>query len=185
MGNEKNDKRYDSAALEEVKAWAKAGAIALGTAIFINSAVVVNAIVPSPSMENTLMVGDRFFANRLAYVTEGPERFDVIVFKYPDDESKLFVKRVIGLPGETVEIVDGKVFIDESHEPLEEGYLKEPMNGSFGPFQVPEDSYFVMGDNRNHSNDSRMWDNKFVHKDKIVGKGLAVYLPLRHAGTIK
>ncbi len=169
---------------EEAKWWAKAGAFALGATIFINGAVVVNAKVPSSSMENTLVPGDRFFANRLAYKTENPKRFDVIVFKYPDDESKLFIKRIIGLPGEKVEVVDGKVYIDGSDFPLEESYIKEPMEGSFGPYEVPEDCYFVMGDNRNNSNDSRMWENSSVHRDKIVGKGLIIYWPPSHAGTI-
>ena len=78
-------------------------------AFLLGHFVYINARVPSGSMEETIMTGDRVFGNRLAYIKDDPERFDIVIFKYPDDPSQLFVKRVIGLPGETVNIVDGKV----------------------------------------------------------------------------
>ena len=87
--------------------------------LIVNNFLLINARVPSESMEKTIMTGDRFFGNRLAYLFDDPERFDIVVFKYPDDESQLFVKRVIGLPGETVEIKDGKVYINGSETPLD------------------------------------------------------------------
>ena len=93
-----------------------------------------------------------------------PQRFDIIIFRYPDDERQLFIKRIIGLPGETVEIRDGKIYLNGSDEPLEDVQTKETMVGSFGPYTVPENSYFVMGDNRNDSKDSRYWTNTFVTK---------------------
>ena len=80
-------------------------------AFLLGHFVYINARVPSGSMEETIMTGDRVFGNRLAYIKDDPERFDIVIFKYPDDPSQLFVKRVIGLPGETVNIVDGKVYI--------------------------------------------------------------------------
>lgn len=83
----------------------------------------INARVPSGSMEQTIMTGDRVFGNRLAYKNKEPERFDIVIFKYPDDPSQLFVKRVIGLPGETVNIVDGKVYINDSEEPLDDSFF--------------------------------------------------------------
>lgn len=159
--------------------------LAAGTVIFIlNRTVLVNALVPSESMENTIMTGERLIGFRLAYLKQDPQRYDIVIFKYPDDESQLFVKRVIGLPGETVEIRNGNVYIDGSDTPLDSSFCKEAMVGDFGPYTVPEDSYFVMGDNRNNSLDSRYWKNTFVSRDKIVGKAVFRYWPFSKIGTI-
>ena len=106
-----------------------------------------------------------------------PERFDIVIFKYPDDESQLFIKRVIGLPGETVEIKDGKVYIDGSETALDDSFIPEKMQGSFGPYTVPDNCYFMLGDNRNDSKDSRFWKNTFVRFDQIVGKAVVRYYP--------
>lgn len=152
------------------------GAVIL--AFLIDTFVIVNAKIPSGSMENTIMTGDRVFGNRLAYKFSDPKRFDIIIFKYPDDESQLFIKRIIGLPGETVEIHDGNIYINGSDTPLEDVDIKEPMEGSFGPYTVPEGCYFVMGDNRNNSRDSRYWENTFVSEDEILGKAVLRYWPL-------
>ena len=96
----------------------------------------------------------------------------------PDDEKQLFIKRIIGLPGETVEIHDGQIFIDGSKTPLKDVTTKEFMQGSFGPYTVPDNCYFVMGDNRNNSKDSRYWEHTFVTDDEIVGKAFLRYWPL-------
>lgn len=145
--------------------------------LIVNNFLLINARVPSESMENTIMTGDRFFGNRLAYLFDDPERFDIVVFKYPDDESQLFVKRVIGLPGETVEIKDGKVYINGSQTPLDDSFTPETPTGDYGPYVVPEGSYFMLGDNRNHSGDSRFWKQPYVEKEKIVGKAIFRYFP--------
>ena len=78
----------------------------------MNKLVYINAVIPSESMQNTIMKGDRVLGNRLAYIKDDPERYDIVIFKYPDDPSKIFIKRVIGLPGETVTVKDGKIYID-------------------------------------------------------------------------
>ncbi len=145
--------------------------------LIVNNFLLINARVPSESMEKTIMTGDRFFGNRLAYLFDDPERFDIVVFKYPDDESQLFVKRVIGLPGETVEIKDGKVYINGSETPLDDSFTPEPPTGDYGPYVVPDGSYFMLGDNRNHSGDSRFWKQPYVEKEKIVGKAIFRYFP--------
>lgn len=163
---------------KELFQWAAILVIAVALALFINTFLIVNAQIPSGSMENTIMTGDRVFGNRLAYTFKDPERFDIIIFKYPDDESQLFIKRIIGLPGETVEIRDGHIYINGSDTPLEDVETKEPMEGSFGPYTVPEGCYFVMGDNRNNSRDSRYWANTFVTEDEILGKAVFRYWPL-------
>ena len=149
--------------------WILTFAIAVVIALCVNHFVLVNAEIPSGSMENTIMTGDRVFGNRLSYTFSEPERFDIIIFRYPDDESQLFIKRIIGLPGETVEIHNGQIFIDGSAAPLEDVETKEFMHGSFGPYTVPDNCYFVMGDNRNNSKDSRYWEHTFVTKDEIIG----------------
>lgn len=145
--------------------------------LIINNFLLINARVPSESMEETIMTGDRFFGNRLAYLFENPERYDIVVFKYPDDERQLFVKRVIGLPGETVEIKEGKVYINGSEKPLDDSFIPETPTGDYGPYVVPEGSYFMLGDNRNHSGDSRFWKQPYVEKNKIVGKAILRYFP--------
>lgn len=157
----------------------------------INNIVLINAKIPSESMENTIMTGDRIFGYRLAYGLnidlfgqeinkkfKDPQRFDIIIFKYPDDESQLFIKRIIGLPGEKVQIINGKVYINDSETSLDDSFVAEVPRGNFGPYEVPEDSYFVMGDNRNHSRDSRYWKtSNFVTYDEIVGKAVVRYYP--------
>ena len=162
--------------------------IVVAVVLVINNVVLINAKIPFESMEKTVMTGDRLFGFRLAYginldlfgnqiskKISDPKRDDIVIFKYPDDESQLFIKRVIGLPGETVEIKDGKVYIDGVEK--EEDFLPEPMRGSFGPYTVPENCYFMMGDNRNNSKDSRYWKNTFVRFDQIVGKAVLRYYP--------
>ncbi len=124
--------------------------IVVAVVLVINNVVLINAKIPSPSMEKTIMTGDRIFGFRLAYginldlfgheiskKVKDPERFDIVIFKYPDDERQLFIKRVIGLPGETVEIKDGKVYIDGSETALDDSFIPEKMKGSFGPYTVP------------------------------------------------
>ena len=108
----------------------------------------------------------------------------VVIFKYPDDERQNYVKRIIGLPGETVEIKDGTVYVTQTNGKtiqLRDDFVTycTPV-GDYGPYKVPEDSYFMMGDNRNDSEDSRFWNHKFVKKKKIVGKVVFCYYPSIH-----
>ena len=177
-------KRRNSTTSELIQ-WLIAILVAFIIALFVDNFLIVNAQIPSGSMENTIMTGDRVVGNRLSYLTKDPERYDVIIFKYPDDESQLFIKRIIGLPGETVEIRDGHIYIDGSSAPLEDVETKEYMVGNYGPYTVPEGCYFVMGDNRNDSKDSRYWINPYVSKDKILGKAVFRYWPITEMKTIK
>ena len=168
---------------EELISWIKTIVLAVLIALFINFVLIVNATVPTGSMENTIMTKDRVVALRMSYLFSDPERGDVVIFKYPDDETMLYVKRVIGLPGDTVEIKDGSVYINGSEEPLEEDYIRETTEGDYGPYEVPEGCYFMMGDNRNNSLDSRFWNNKFVEEDKILGK--VVFKYYKKPGLVK
>ncbi len=154
----------------EIIGWMKTLITAAILAGAINSFLIVNAQVPTGSMENTIMAGDRVVALRTAYWFDEPEQGDVAIFKYPDDPTgeTLYVKRVIGEPGDTVVIKDGDVYVNE--ELMDEPYIREKTIGSYGPFLVPEDCYFMMGDNRNHSLDSRFWTNTFVEEEEMLGK---------------
>ena len=92
----------------EIMEWVLILEVAIVIAVVVNMFLIVNAVIPSASMETTIMTGDRIFGNRLAYKNRNPERGDIVIFKFPDDESQLFIKRVIGLPGETLEVRDGR-----------------------------------------------------------------------------
>lgn len=166
----------------EILEWIIVIEAAVILAVVLNMFLIVNAVIPTASMEPTIMTGSRIFGNRLAYLKEGPERGDIVIFKFPDDESQLFIKRVIGMPGDTVEMIDGKIYINGSSTPLDEPYIKVEPYGDYGPVTVPDDSYFMMGDNRNCSADSRYWHQPFVYKDKILGEAAFEYYP--HLGKI-
>ena len=118
MTNHTDTEKKKGSFLKELLQWAAAIALAAAVAIIADNFLIVNAQIPSGSMEDTIMPGDRIIGNRLSYTFSDPQRFDVIIFRYPDDESQLFIKRIIGLPGETVEIIDGRIYIDGSDEPL-------------------------------------------------------------------
>jgi len=128
--------------------------------------VLINAEVPSESMENMIEPGDRLFGFRLAYTFGEPDRFDVVIFRYPVDESQNYIKRVIGLPGETVEIQNGKIYIDHASVPLREPYLPEQWTDDNDGyvFHVPNDCYLMLGDNRNISSDARFWANNALQE---------------------
>ena len=143
------------------------------------------AIVTSGSMEATLQINDRILVDHRRSLHHNWERGNIVFFETPDAwggaDDQLLVKRVIGLPGETVELRSGTVYIN--NKPLNEPYLKEkPTNDSLAPQQIPQNEYWVMGDNRNNSDDSR--NNGPVTDDLIVGRGLRVIWPLGDAGTL-
>ncbi|MCL2664949.1 MAG: signal peptidase I [Defluviitaleaceae bacterium] len=177
--NESHKEYLKNEMIKEALSWGKIILFAVIFALFLNNFVIVNASVPTGSMEDTIMIGDRIVAFRLSYLLDGPKRFDIVVFRYPEDESKLYVKRVIGLPGETIEIKNGKVYVNGGAVPLPDGFIKDPPNGEWGPFYVPEGRYFMLGDNRDTSADSRKWEDgyQYVERSKILGKVIFRYFP--------
>lgn len=187
----KEERRAKNPTFYAVMDWVVVIVIALAAALFINFFVIVNSTVPSGSMERTIMTNSRMIGLRFSYWFEKPDRGDIIVFHYPDDPKQIFVKRIIGLPGETVEMIDGITYIDGVA--LEEDYINpdywerpiEGKNYNCGPFTVPEGHYFAMGDNRGNSHDSRFWTNHFIAKKAIIGKAVYCYWPTKYAGVLK
>ena len=165
--------------VHEIISYAFILAAAFILASLANHYLIVNARIPSGSMIPTITEGNRIIGSRLSYLSSDPKRGDIVVFYYPDDEKEMFIKRIIGLPGETIYIENGTVYIDG--QALDESdYLTVETHGISGPFTIPDDCYFMMGDNRNNSNDSRYWNNHFVHRDKIIAKALFCYFPTIH-----
>lgn len=183
--NEEDDEKIDWK--KEAKSFAWTILVTALIVFVLKNYVIINAEVPTGSMENTILPGDNILGYRLAYLNEGPERGDVIFFPFPDNEEQKYVKRVIGLPGEKVTILEGKIYINDSEVPLEEPYLKEEWTKGTGPyvFEIPEDSYLCLGDNRNRSADAREWNNPYVAKEKIIGKAIFTYFPFDRWGFVE
>ena len=178
-----------------VREYGEAIVIAILLALVIRTLVVQAFTIPSGSMMDTLLVGDYILVNKFLYGPEipftavrlpglrSPHRGDIIVFKYPQDEKRDFIKRIVATPGETVQIRANDVYVDGRR--LEEPYTKHTGPGpahagtycgyAYGcePTTVPADSYFVMGDNRDNSQDSRYWG--FVRRDRLKGKAFLIY----------
>ena len=150
-------------------------AAALLFGMLLNKYMIANAQVPTSSMETTVMAGDRILVNRLSYIFGEPQRGDIVTFIYPDDGKTLYLKRIIGLPGETISGKEGVIYIDG--EPLKDDFTEEVSYDNFGPYTVPKGSYFMMGDNRTDSWDSRYWTHKFVKLEDIIGKAEVSYFP--------
>jgi signal peptidase I len=144
---------------------------------FIRNEIVQAFVFPTGSMQATLLPGDHVLVDKSAYRSASPQRHDVVVFEYPEDADKDYVKRIVGLPGETIELKDGVVFINGETvlEPF--AVLNTSWSASrgrnYGPFVIPERAYFVMGDNRDHSHDSRHWGP--VDVEKIYGRVRTIY----------
>ena len=136
--------------------------------------VVQAFYIPSTSMEPTLKPGDRILVNKFIYNFRDPKHQEIIVFNYPLDPQRKFVKRVIATPGDKVRIKGGNVFVNGKE--LNEDYLLEPSYLDFSTVKVPENNYFVLGDNRNNSKDSRYWG--FVPEKNIVGHPFIIFWPL-------
>ena len=170
--------------------------IAVTLALFVRTWVVQAFKIPTGSMENNLLIGDHLLVNKFVFApapaalekailpVDVVERRDIVVFKYPDQPDRDFIKRVIGLPGETIELRNKKVYVNGN--PLDEPYVHflEAAHGSsevtsfdvrerYGPVTVPAGQYFVMGDNRDNSQDSRYWG--FLPRHYIKGKALMIY----------
>lgn len=155
--------------------------IAILFVVLIRHFIIGIYYIPSGSMIPTLNLNDQVIVTKLSYKIHDPERGDIIVFKYPVNErnglkKQEYVKRVIGLPGDILEIKNNKVYINNTQ--LSEPYLaKDTDMPDYGPVKIPDQQYFMMGDNRNHSNDSRYWG--MVERKYLIGKAQLIYFPFK------
>ena len=162
--------------------WIMPVVIALLIVIFLNKFIFILVTVPTGSMEETIMPGDRLYVNEL-FDIKNAKRGDILVFKSDELDEKRLVKRLIGLPGDMVEVkADGTVFVNE--EKLEEPYATQAVTDS-RIFNVPENSYLFLGDNRPISYDARYWENPYINEEKIIGKAIFRFFPFSRIGKIK
>lgn len=162
-------------------------AIALTLALLIRTFIAEPRLIPSESMYPTLHIGDRLVVEKVSYRFHPPETGDIVVFQTPPelqrrgyDKNQAFIKRIIGKPGEVISVANGKVYLNG--QPLQEDYIAEPPNQPFPTVKIPEDEFFVMGDNRNDSNDSRYWG--FLPQQNLIGRATFRFWPLDRIGLI-
>lgn len=163
-------------------------AIAIALAILIRLFVAEPRYIPSDSMEPTLMIGDRLVVEKVSYRLHPPQAGDVIVFEPPSQfqtqfgylPDKAFIKRIIGTPGDTIQVKNGLVY--RNGQPLQEDYIAEPPAYQMGAVQVPAANFFVMGDNRNNSNDSHVWG--FLPQQNIIGRAIFRFFPWQRFGQL-
>lgn len=186
-----------------VREWTETIVVAVLLALVIRAFVIEVFLIPSGSMEPTLYphfgskflfvigregredwLSDRVIVNKFIYRFREPRRFEVIVFKFPytppGEEQKNYIKRIIGLPGETILVKNGSIFINGKL--LAENHPMMPDNANYGPMEIPSGNYFVMGDNRPNSADSRYWG--FLPKEKIAGPAFVVIWPPQRIGMV-
>lgn len=159
--------------------------IALILALLVRTYVAEPRFIPSDSMVPTLEIGDRLVVEKVSYRFHEPEFGDIVVFDPPPQlqeqgysKDQAFIKRIIGKPGQTVEVKNGRVFLD--NQPLQESYIAEAPKYTLKPVQIPEGNFFVMGDNRNNSNDSHVWG--FLPQENILGKAWFRFYPFDRVG---
>ena len=160
--------------------------VVLGVTFLIITFVGQRTHVSGESMKNTLDHGDQLIVDKITYRFRDPERFDIIVFPFHYKENTYYIKRIIGLPGETVQIADGTIYING--QVLEESYGREIMQDpgiAAEPITLGEDEYFVLGDNRNQSSDSRDPSVGLIHRDEIIGRAWLRIWPLNSFGILK
>ena len=161
--------------------------IALVIAVTVRAFIVEPRFIPSGSMLPTLQLGDRVVVEKVSYRFQPIHRGDIIVFRTPPqlelfgyDPKQAFIKRVIAEPGQSVAVHDGVVYLDE--KPLEEDFISAPPEYEMQTLAVPPNNYFVMGDNRNNSNDSHIWG--FVPEQNVIGHAIAKFWPINRFGTL-
>lgn len=173
--NDNEDGGKGNKFVREVCSWIMVFAGAFLVAYILSNFVIVNARVPSGSMVSTINIGDKVIGFRLSYTFSDPKRGDIVMFNAPDKENTIYIKRIIGIPGDKIVISDNQLYING--ELQDEPYVKKGWNRNGGTteYVVPEGEYFMMGDNRDNSSDSRVWGT--VKKKDIIAKAIFRYYP--------
>ena len=172
----------ETSTTSEIKDWIVSIVVAVALAMFIRTFIVELYVVDGPSMRPTLESEERLVVNKFIYRFRPPEKGEVLIFQYPRDPSRDFIKRVIATPGDTIEIREGRVLVND--QLLTEDYILEKTRSEYPKSTVPEGRIFVMGDNRNNSEDSRFADVGFVPYDLIKGKAMIVFWPISAYKTL-
>lgn len=168
--------------LGEVREWIVSIAGAIILALIIRTFIVELYIVDGPSMRPTLQHEERLVVNKFIYHVRNPQHGEVVIFRYPKDPSRDFIKRVIGVGGDTVEIKEGHVYVND--EIIREDYILEKTRTEYPKTTVPEGTIFVLGDNRGNSDDSRFPDVGFVPLNNVKGKAMLVFWPFDEFKTL-
>ena len=172
----------ETSVFSELKDWIGSIVIAVVLAMLIRTFIVELYVVDGPSMRPTLESEERLVVNKFIYRFHPPQKGEILVFQYPRDPSRDFIKRVIATPGDTIEIHEGRVLVND--QLLTEDYILEKTRSEYPKTTVPEGRVFVMGDNRNNSEDSRFADVGFVPYDLIKGKAMLVFWPISAYKTL-
>ena len=167
---------------EELRSWVVSIAGAIILALIIRTFIVELYVVDGPSMRPTLQHEERLVVNKFIYRVRSPERGEIIIFRYPRDPSRDFIKRVIAVGGDTVEIKDGRVYVND--EIIREDYIMEKTRTEYPKVTVPEGTLFVCGDNRDNSLDSRSADVGFLPLENVKGKAMLVFWPTDEFKTL-
>ena len=167
---------------EDAKDWGISIVAAVVMALLIRTFIVELYIVDGPSMRPTLQHEERLVVSKFIYKIRNPEKGEILIFRYPRDPSRDFIKRVIAVGGDTIEIKEGRVYVND--QMLKEDYILEKTRTEYPKVTVPEGTVFVMGDNRNNSDDSRFADVGFVPLDLIKGKAMLIFWPFDKLQTL-
>ena len=167
---------------EEAKDWIVSIAAAIAVALLIRTFIVELYVVDGPSMRPTLQHEERLVVNKFIYYVRDPQKGEVVIFRYPRDPSRDFIKRVIATAGDTIEIKEGRVYVND--QLLREDYILEKTRTEYPKVTIPEGTIFVMGDNRNNSEDSRFPDVGFVPLKLVKGEAVLVFWPVDEMKTL-
>ena len=167
---------------EEAKDWIVSIAAAIAVALLIRTFIVELYVVDGPSMRPTLQHEERLVVNKFIYYFRDPQKGEVVIFRYPRDPSRDFIKRVIATAGDTIEIKEGRVYVND--QLLREDYILEKTRTEYPKVTIPEGTIFVMGDNRNNSEDSRFPDVGFVPLNLVKGEAVLVFWPVDELKTL-
>jgi len=178
LGKEKASKDWG----KELKEWIISISAAIILALLIRTFIVELYVVDGPSMRPTLQHDERLVVNKFIYRVRDPIKGEILIFRYPRDPSRDFIKRVIATAGDTIEIKEGRVYVNDQLQ--REDYILEKTRTEYPKVTIPEGTVFVMGDNRNNSEDSRFSDVGFVPLDLIKGKAILIFWPTDEFKTL-